>query len=877
MSKLPIKQRKLNIFEKINLKFYQLRKYGKWYETAPEYIKQDEKIIKKMIKPVLQSKGFYIGFKDEKKFIIEIFKNNAELFDDEDRKKIIERVKRESHDEDIMACIANLTIEEQCEVVDDLEEYNVYPFISLETVKHLINNDKFIEGYLEYCTSDIQVEVMKENKEFILLGSLDAQNIYLNDNPDDFELVSYKVKIDFLSENTQYLSKHLEYVKEMSKEIQIAFAKEDKDNIRFLSKKYQIEIIEEQPYMFGFLSSSMKEEIFNNKENVIVIKKVIDDDFRTIKYLLANCDNYNNVYLKDSDICYEYFKGIGDEINNYTAEQLENIFLKSSIIFARGTLRNYGHGYQDAGYDPSEYTIDIYSNEELQLIQKLLPEQIVELVKIDSNYILPYIEKNNTRRNYDKRIDLESKEYYKRNCKEVFKKLYSDEKLTIYEECIDDIFNAAVEFEDRDVENRENIKDRQTKFPLESLKLLFNEKILNSNDSEIIKEYYDKLLKGEDVKELFRAIIGNAYGEKAVQFLNDREELDVYNINSLETFDERILNNFSPAFVNDLLSYNIVGISSLFNIVKNEDDLKTFKQYYDLLSKVFGENIEIMQKAISEYYYIDELFKNIEFDKLDDIQYANLISCVCGNRNEFEITTIDELEQFDNIANRKLIYEINPRQYKEHNEYLEVLKQKIFSNFFGLNFAGEIELVEGLTEEEQEMINCVNFIYNEKSPQMLQELAKELIKDTNIRNPIVLHTAMSKIREKTRIEPLKERLLLKDDLDNACENLENIGKIRKEQCDNINIYYLTGIDFSEKRVLAHHTMNAYGRDIVTSESQMGMSTVSTYYSSINNENGQYLYTDIETEDLIGINYQDAGTSHVPKVVRASRVWRILFG
>ena len=69
---------------------------------------------------------------------------------------------------------------------------------------------------------------------------------------------------------------------------------------------------------------------------------------------------------------------------------------------------------------------------------------------------------------------------------------------------------------------------------------------------------------------------------------------------------------------------------------------------------------------------------------------------------------------------------------------------------------------------------------------------------------------------------------------------------------------------------------ACGREIMKSESQLGMSTVSTWYSSVDGNNAPYLYTDIETEDLIGVNYQDAGTSHIPKVVRASRRrWKLL--
>jgi len=860
MDNLPITQKKLNIFQKIKLKFYQRRKYGRqWFADAPEYIRQDEYVIRKMIKSVLQGKFYYISSKVEKDFVFEIFEKNPELFDSEDRKKVIEIIKKRETSK--LKVISKLTVEELDEILDELSEYQLYPFISIEEAKYLINNNKFNVYYLKYCNLDVQLELMNINEEFVQEGSLEAQKKYLE-------------------ENLQYLSQHPKYTKGLPKDIQLWFATKDKKNIRFLRDDYQFEIINNHPTAFTFITDNMKQKIFHNKEKVFLIKKVININFKNSKYLLENYDNFNNYYLKDEEICNEYFKNIADEINTYTPEQLENIFLKSGIIFARGTLRNYGYGYQDNGSDPYEKTIDIYRNEELQLIQRLSPEQIAKLIKIDSNYILAYVGNAHTQKyGYGKRIDLENEAYYRQKCKEVFKDLFGEEKLIIYEECINNIFKTAVKFEDRDINKRKNIKERQIQFPLESLKLLFNEKIINANDSEAIKEYYVRLLNGEDVKELFTTIIGNAYGEKAIQILKNREELDVYNINSLEIFDERILNNFSTAFVNDLLSYNIVGISSFFNIIKNEDDLKTFKQYYDLLSKVFGENIETMQKAISEYYYIDELLKNIELDKLNDKQYTNLISCICGNRNEFNITTLYELDNFNEIVNQQFIDEINlinEISPIDRYEYVSILKQKIFSNFFGLNFVCEIELIDELTEEEREIINCVNFIYWENDPERLKEIIEELLKNTNIRNPIALHTAINKIRYKTRIEPLKEKLLLKKDLDNACENLENVGKIRKEKCDNINIYYLTGIDFSNKRVLAHFTWNACGREIMKSESQLGMSTVSTWYSSVDGNNAPYLYTDIETEDLIGVNYQDAGTSHIPKVVRASRRrWKLL--
>ena len=49
----------------------------------------------------------------------------------------------------------------------------------------------------------------------------------------------------------------------------------------------------------------------------------------------------------------------------------------------------------------------------------------------------------------------------------------------------------------------------------------------------------------------------NAYGDKAVKILKSRPRLNVNNINSLESFDQQIIDNFGEAFVHDLISYNI--------------------------------------------------------------------------------------------------------------------------------------------------------------------------------------------------------------------------------------------------------------------------------------------------------------------------------
>ena len=64
-----------------------------------------------------------------------------------------------------------------------------------------------------------------------------------------------------------------------------------------------------------------------------------------------------------------------------------------------------------------------------------------------------------------------------------------------------------------------------------------------------------------------------------------------------------------------------------------------------------GNNVETMQRAISEYIYFDELmpkYKNVE---LTDEQYSNLASVLCSRDNQFDINTLQQLQDYDKISN----------------------------------------------------------------------------------------------------------------------------------------------------------------------------------------------------------------------------------
>lgn len=446
--------------------------------------------------------------------------------------------------------------------------------------------------------------------------------------------------------------------------------------------------------------------------------------------------------------------------------------------------------------------------------------------------------------------------------------------------CIEKIFNAQREFQKNSkIEDLDGNSTYQFRIPLESLKLLFNQDIINSNSEGLINDYYSKLFSDEDEKANFEQIILNTYGDKAKKILESRKELDVYAINSLEIFDNRILDNFSEEFVHDLLSYNIRDFSSFLNIVKNENEFSLFKQYYAMLSNVLGKNVETMQKAISEFYYNKELLENINNKALNEEQYTNLISILCGTKNQFDIKTIDELDNYNEIANKALLEEIKTLQ-KTRNIY--EMRGLIISNIFGidesviadLNLLFDIDKSKSImTDSEREIIQCIDFIIHETDFEKLKQLANELTGKQGIRNPIVLQTAITKVKEHS-IEILNSRLLSKDKLDTICSDKQKSDNIRKENIDGVDIYYFEGFSLKEIEAgfIAHNASNANGRDFMENEGQEGMSTISARLymdeNTIISQQPHYLFSEIFSEDLIAYQEHDAGIAHPPKLVKS---------
>mgnify|MGYP007089106132 FL=1 len=873
MDNLPMIQDKLNIFQKFRIRMYLMRRYSSSrFNNAPEYVKHDERVLRKMIKGE-QSISFY-----RNQELIELFKNNSTLFDEKSKNQVI-KYALENQRYDI---ILGLTDNEQYDIImkkeNSIQFEEMLQYASLEVVKRFISEERFSINFfsnsyqptfLQYCNQDIQLEIISQNKELLQFASDDTQVSYLMNHEEDIELVHDDVKQRFLRENISFLNSHLEYVRVADRETQLSFASQNKNNLKYISEDLQVHVLEQHPEAFEYLESKLKKKLFNfdsstfkyfHQKQFNIINELLDKDLKYFKFV---------GFDKNRDIVDEYLKYFQTKVSGLDIKTIKEYFIKSGLLSAKGSLRSISSSFFE-GYERVDGQ-DIYSSQQINIIKQLDTKTICELIKIDANYVMPYItgRSDNRRQIADERF-----EECEARCKQVLEKLYGKEKFEKLKPCIEKIFNAQKKFQQNSqIEDLDGQNTYQFRIPLESLKLLFNQDIVGSNSEELINKYYSELFSNEEEKANFEQIIVNTYGDRAKKILESRKELDVYSINSLEIFDNRILDNFSEEFVHDLLSYNVRDFSTFLNIVKNEGEFSLFKQYYDMVSNLLGKNVETIQKAISEFYYNKELLENINNKVLNEEQYTNLISILSGTKNQFDIKTIDELDNYNEIANKALLEEIDST-----ND----IKGLILSNIFGidkniifdLNTLYDMDQSRNImTDSEREIIECINFIINEEDLNKLKQLVNELIGKQGIRNPVTLQTAITKVKEHS-IEILNSRLLSKGKLDTICSDKQKSDNLRKENIDGVDIYYFEGFSLKEieSGFIVHNANNANGRDFMKNEGQEGMSTISARLymdeNTIIRQQPHYLFSEIFSEDLIAYQEQDAGIAHPPKLVKS---------
>ena len=350
MEDLPVvvEKEKMNILQKIRLKIFQLRNFNiNRYEKSPSYIKNDEKVLKAFIDYKIKNNG--------EKELINLFKSRSELFGEEEKKFVIDKA-IESNEYELISYLKNndrkefiekalqmnkyeiismlsqseqegIYLEENSDIIGfkDRMKYNraeINQYLDIDTIKKLINDKNFdVEYSFKYCRSDIQQQLMEENKDYINFASNEAMLGYLKNHLEDFELIKDSVKEQYVEKYPEILEQHPEYAIYTSDINQLEFATKKRENLRFIKESLQIDIIEKYPKSIKYASISTKEKLFESamNNNSIIAKK------------LVILDTKNSKYIKEFGRNFFIERNILSEVKGLDIEKTKDLFLKYGL------------------------------------------------------------------------------------------------------------------------------------------------------------------------------------------------------------------------------------------------------------------------------------------------------------------------------------------------------------------------------------------------------------------------------------------------------------------------------------------------------------------------------------------------------------------
>ena len=311
--------------------------------------------------------------------------------------------------------VAKLYMEDLKEVISVLSNSD------LKATEDLLNKikDKLTDRQWEF--------VIKVNPCFIKYASQTIQNKYAEDE-------KYNMYISGDARNN--------FVKK-----QIDKIRNDFSVLNTMPVDVQKEFIKEYPFMINYLDTA-------------TLTELLKYDIELIKYLnIAALKSKDN---KDHEVVY----GLLEEIGNRNINDIVNILIDKGLLNAKGKLYRFDSKSNNISYQ--------YTKRLIKIIQGLSIEQMMLLINIDVNYVLPYvvpIYNNDTDRKTKESIiiDCDSR------CLNLFKSYYDQELYSKFYKVINKIYNEYLE----NIDKYDFNIDYNCVFDL--FKVLFNKNIMTKN------------------------------------------------------------------------------------------------------------------------------------------------------------------------------------------------------------------------------------------------------------------------------------------------------------------------------------------------------------------------------------------------------------
>lgn len=613
-------------------------------------------------------------------------------------------------------------------------------------------------------------------------------------------------------------------IKYASQEIQNKYAEDEKYN-KFINGEAREKFIQKQVDLLKDDISKIKDMPIDvqceyiNKYSYMINSIDSETLVNLLQYDIDLIRNINISSLKNpKDHSLEIVYGLLSNIESYSIKEIINIMINKGLMNAKGKLYRFDKSSNDCSYQ--------YTTQSIEIIQRLNVEQIVSLIRIDANYILPYVAPL-----FYSDYDSENKEKViidcNSRCLSVFKAYFGEEIYENYYKVINKIYNEYL----TDYIRYDFTKDYSSLVDL--LKVLFNKQIITKNNVEKVTVFIGMSL-------LYKSSKKRVENNPTIKLLNDMLSVaydkdinvscELYRINSLELFDSKF-DFISPKLLNDYNKYNFLNISSLLFIVKSKKGYELFKKYYKIVCAIHGESKETLFKACENFHYYIDILRDIDGKELTAIQESNLVDLLATYANNCRITNTDELSKYDILLLKKLVGEISV--IKDENVYKNLVCTYLFNR--GYDQKGNIGLLDSDTikemcdifdenllidveengecvfsDEEINLFKMIKLMFDVTDSELLFTYLDTYLTNKVDRNIVSIISFFNKLK-KYRLDIINNQIVTLDEIEFLCENNPSIAKKSNE--DGVDIYTVIGQDFKVLYSTNNDGIHYYCRDV----------------------------------------------------------------
>lgn len=696
---------------------------------------------------------------------------------------------------------------------------NMFEYGSVEAKKKLISlwlsDNKFFTNANAINLNEEQVNsylilYFKQPEDVAKLHMVDLKrviDVLIKVDIKETENIISQIKSDLTDRQWEYIIDACPmFIKYASQEIQNKYAEDEKFN-KFINGeardkfvRKQMELIKDDISLLNKVPIDVQVEYINKYPYMInsvdkeLLIKLLQYDLNLIRYV-----NLSSI-KSSSDHSLEIVHGLLSNIESKSIRETIDMLVNKGLLNAKGKLYRYDKNSNDISYQ--------YTDEIIEIIQNLTIEQIVALIKIDVNYVIPYVVPmfyNDYSNEMKEKVIIDSNV----RCLNVFKEYFGEDIYNNYYKVINKIYNDYLVHYDK----YEYQKDFNCIFDL--FKVLFNKNIITKNKIEKVTVFIGMslLYKGSTRKiensptiKLLNDLLSVAYDR---EISNSKE---IYDINSLELFDN-MFSFISSDLISEYNKYNFLNVSSLLFINKSKHGHDLFKKYYDILVCIYGENKECLFRACENFQYYVDILRDVDGEELSEIEEVNLINLLATYTNNCSISKKEELKNYDIILLKKLVSELSI--VKDNNIFKNLVSNYLFNKPYDID--GDFGLLESDTikelceaydpellyefmidgdrvfnKDEVNLFRMIKLMFSVNDNDLLFTYLDNIISEKFDRNIISIVNFFNKLK-KYRVEILNHQFVTLEDLELLSEANPSVAKKSIE--DGVVVYTIIGQDF----------------------------------------------------------------------------------